>query len=109
MLKKPTTGTITVKGLGAITANRRVLRKHRLRTGMVFQQYQLIGRHAAVKNVLVGRIGHYATFRSILPLATNDQASVGHHRNEHRWHSDCDSLVGSVGAVGAVGCTERQP
>jgi len=40
---------------------------------MIFQQHQLIGQHTALKNVLVGRIGHYGTFRSIWPLATHDQ------------------------------------
>jgi phosphonate transport system ATP-binding protein len=40
---------------------------------MIFQQHQLIGRHTALKNVLVGRIGHYGTFRSMLPLALRDQ------------------------------------
>ena len=73
MLTRPSGGTIAVEGVGEITANRGLLRKHRLRTGMIFQQHQLIGRHTALKNVLVGRIGHYGTFRSMLPLALRDQ------------------------------------
>lgn len=73
MLTRPSSGTIAIEGVGEITANRGLLRKHRLKTGMIFQQHQLIGRHTALKNVLVGRIGHYGTLRSILPLATHDQ------------------------------------
>ena len=73
MLTRPSGGAITVECVGEITANKRLLRKHRLRTGMIFQQHQLIGRHNALKNVLVGRVGHYGTFRSFLPLAAHDQ------------------------------------
>lgn len=49
MLTRPSGGTIAVEGVGEITANRGLLRKHRLRTGMIFQQHQLIGRHTALK------------------------------------------------------------
>jgi phosphonate transport system ATP-binding protein len=73
MLTTPSTGTIEVEGVGEITTNRGLLQKHRLKTGMIFQHHQLIGRHTALKNVLVGRIGHYGTFRSFLPLAAQDQ------------------------------------
>ncbi len=73
MLTKPSGGSVAIKGVGTITADGSLLRKHRLKTGMVFQQHQLIGRHTALKNVLIGRIGHYSTFRSILPLAIHDQ------------------------------------
>lgn len=60
-------GTITVDGLGSLT-NRRQLHQHRKQTGMIFQQHQLIGRHSALANVLLGRIGYHTAWRSLFPL-----------------------------------------
>jgi len=60
-------GSITVEGLGRLDDRRR-LHEHRRRTGMVFQQHQLIGRQSALANVLLGRIGYHAAWRTLLPL-----------------------------------------
>lgn len=60
-------GSITVKGLG-ILDDRRRLHEHRKHTGMIFQQHQLIGRQSALANVLLGRIGYHAAWRSLFPL-----------------------------------------
>jgi phosphonate transport system ATP-binding protein len=49
-----------------------VLRHHRRRTAMVFQQHQLIGRLSASRNVLTGRLGYHSSLRSILPLPGAD-------------------------------------
>ncbi|SHN63072.1 phosphonate ABC transporter ATP-binding protein [Bradyrhizobium erythrophlei] len=70
-LLKPTQGDVTVEGLGSIFSNARTLRKHRIRTGMIFQQHHLIGRLTALQNVMVGRLGAHSTLRSLfaLPLA----------------------------------------
>jgi len=40
---------------------------------MIFQQHQLIGRHSAWENVLLGRLAYYSTWRSLLPLPRRDQ------------------------------------
>jgi phosphonate transport system ATP-binding protein len=40
---------------------------------MVFQQHQLIGRHSALQNVLLGRIGYYSALRSLFPLPHADR------------------------------------
>jgi phosphonate transport system ATP-binding protein len=50
-----------------------MVRRHRRRTAMIFQQHQLIGRHSAWENVLLGRLGYYSSWRSLLPLPRRDQ------------------------------------
>ena len=47
--------------------NRHHLRAHRRRTGMVFQQHQLIGRASVLSNVLTGRLGYHSGLRTLLP------------------------------------------
>jgi phosphonate transport system ATP-binding protein len=48
-------------------------RAHRRRTGMVFQQHQLIGRLSVLSNVLTGRIAYGATWRSLWPASVADR------------------------------------
>ena len=69
----PTKGDVTVEGTGSILASARALRKHRARTGMVFQQHHLIGRSSVLQNVLIGRIGKHGLVRSLLPLPRADR------------------------------------
>ncbi|MBY0339088.1 MAG: phosphonate ABC transporter ATP-binding protein [Acetobacteraceae bacterium] len=64
-LVRPTAGRVEADGVGDI---RRELRAHRAATGMIFQQHQLIGRLTVLSNVLMGRLGHHSTLRSLLPL-----------------------------------------
>lgn len=71
-LNRPSTGTVEVKGLGPLSS-KGSLRRHRRRTAMVFQQHQLIGRHSAFKNVLVGRLGYHHPLRGLAPLPKADQ------------------------------------
>ncbi|MFZ2088449.1 MAG: phosphonate ABC transporter ATP-binding protein [Desulfobaccales bacterium] len=72
LLQRPSTGTITVEGLGSLN-NSRLIRAHRRHTAMIFQQHQLIGRHTAWQNVLLGRLAFHSTWRSLLPLPRRDQ------------------------------------
>lgn len=51
----PTSGLIEVAGIGPLNSSSSV-RAHRRRTGMIFQQHQLIGRHTALRNALLGCI-----------------------------------------------------
>jgi phosphonate transport system ATP-binding protein len=44
------------------------MRAHRRRTGMVFQQHQLIGRATVLRNVLTGRLGYHSSLRTLLPF-----------------------------------------
>jgi phosphonate transport system ATP-binding protein len=72
-LVRPSAGTIRVAGIGMLDG-RRSLMAHRRRTGMVFQQHQLILRLSALDNVLMGCLGRYSTWRSLLPLRRADVA-----------------------------------
>jgi len=67
-----TTGRIVADGLGEVTEGR-VLRQHRRRTAMVFQQHQLIGRQSVLKNVLTGRLGYHSAWRTLWPLPAADR------------------------------------
>lgn len=71
-LQRPTGGRIMVDGLGDLNSAQR-LHQHRRRTGMIFQQHQLIGRQTAFANVLLGRIGYYSSLRSLFPLPHEDR------------------------------------
>ncbi|MDJ0731204.1 MAG: phosphonate ABC transporter ATP-binding protein [Crocosphaera sp.] len=68
----PTKGQVIVDGLGNLH-NPKILRKHRQKTGMIFQQHQLIPRQTALKNVLIGRLAYHSTLRSFFPLPKIDQ------------------------------------
>ena len=54
-LVTPTTGVIEVAGIGPLNSSSRI-RAHRRRTGMIFQQHQLIGRQTALRNALLGSV-----------------------------------------------------
>ncbi|WP_107670481.1 phosphonate ABC transporter ATP-binding protein [Cyanothece sp. BG0011] len=71
-LTVPTKGQVIVEGLGNLN-NPKILRKHRQKTGMIFQQHQLIPRQTALKNVLIGRLAYHSTLRSLFPLPKIDQ------------------------------------
>lgn len=82
-LVPPTGGTVTVRGIGVLNT-RDAVRTHRRRTGMVFQQHQLIGRLTVLQNVLLSRIGNYPAWRTLLPMPDH----------ERRWAADCLTRVG---------------
>lgn len=71
-LVTPTSGGVSTDDLGPITGGR-TLRDHRRRTGMIFQQHQLIGRSSVLSNVLMGRLGYQSTVRSLLPYSRADR------------------------------------
>lgn len=69
----PTGGAVEVQGLGCVNLDRLLQRRHRRATAMIFQQHQLIGRHTALQNVLIGRLGHYHPLRTLLPFSPADK------------------------------------
>ena len=71
-LNVPSSGRVHVEGIGELK-RRSALLAHRRRTGMIFQQHQLIGRLSALRNVLTGRLGYHGTWRSLVPLPPEDQ------------------------------------
>ena len=83
LLVTPTNGTVQVRGIGVL-AHRKQIRAHRRRTGMIFQQHQLIGRLTVLENVLLGRIANYPIWRSIFPLNIEERC----------WALECIDRVG---------------
>ena len=67
-----TSGELDFFDLGKIR-NKKDLQNLRKKTGMIFQQHQLIERNTVFQNVLTGRLGFHSLFRSILPLPKFDQ------------------------------------
>lgn len=67
-LTRPDTGSIEVAGAEINTLSGRALREARRNIGLIFQQFNLIGRLSAIKNVLGGRLGHAPTWRVVLRL-----------------------------------------
>lgn len=72
LLNRPTTGSVRTQDVGVIEG-RAALQLHRRRTGMIFQQHQLISRQTALANVLLGRVGYHPTWRTLFPLARKEQ------------------------------------
>jgi ABC-type uncharacterized transport system YnjBCD ATPase subunit len=70
-------GTLEAEGLGVVRGAT-AMRALRKRTGMVFQQHQLIGRLSALANVLTGRLGHHSALRTCLPLPRADKLIALH-------------------------------
>ena len=71
-MQKVTSGTVSIDGISNWD-NKKALQSLRLKTGMIFQQHQLIGRQSALKNVLMGRYGFHSTLRSLFPLSRRDE------------------------------------
>jgi phosphonate transport system ATP-binding protein len=71
-LNRPTSGSIKVDGLGEL-GNSKIIREHRRRTAMIFQQHQLISRYNALENVLIGRVAFHGRIRGLFPLPRIEQ------------------------------------
>lgn len=71
-LVRPTNGSIEIDGLGKLD-DPVLMRRHRRQTAMIFQQHQLIARGTALSNVLLARLAHHGTLRSLLPWPTTDR------------------------------------
>jgi len=68
----PTHGEVHVDSIGTLSG-RRAMRAHRRRTGMVFQQHQLIGRCSVLTNVLMGRLGYHTSLRTLVPFSSAEK------------------------------------
>ncbi|MDD4865849.1 MAG: phosphonate ABC transporter ATP-binding protein [Mycobacterium sp.] len=70
-LVTPTSGVVEVAGVGPLTSSARI-RAHRRRTGMIFQQHQLIGRHSALRNALLGSVAWTSALHLLWPTNRDD-------------------------------------
>jgi phosphonate transport system ATP-binding protein len=66
-LVPPTTGQVVSREFGVL-GPRHLLRQHRRRTAVIFQNHQLIERYSALDNVLTGRLAFHTTLRSLFTL-----------------------------------------
>jgi phosphonate transport system ATP-binding protein len=82
-LVTPTAGQIRV--LGSNTSG--PCRRKRRRIGVVFQQFNLIGRRSAVGNVLAGRLGQVPAWRGLLGRFS---------RQDQLWALECLDRVGML-------------
>jgi len=62
-LVEPTSGQIFLDGNEVTGAGPRQLRRFRRKTGMIFQQYNLVARMSVLTNVLTGRLGYLSSWR----------------------------------------------
>ncbi|GIV54235.1 MAG: phosphonates import ATP-binding protein PhnC [Candidatus Kapaibacterium sp.] len=65
-LIEPTSGSIVFDGADVTHIKGDALRRYRQQIGMIFQQFNLIGRYSVLQNVLMGALGSVTTLDSIL-------------------------------------------
>lgn len=72
-LHDPTGGSIIFHGqdIAKMTSHRDI-REVRKKIAMVFQHFNLIPRHTVISNVLMGRLGHVSSFKSVLGLFSEE-------------------------------------
>ncbi len=64
-LVEPTAGSIRFDDADVSALKGRALLDWRRRSAMIFQQFNLVGRVDVLTNVLIGRVGHVSTWRSL--------------------------------------------
>ena len=65
-LVAPDAGEVRLDGVGMAGLSRAKLRRQRARVGLIFQQFNLVGRRSAIGNVLGGALGRVAAWRIAL-------------------------------------------
>ncbi|MCO6467029.1 MAG: phosphonate ABC transporter ATP-binding protein [Bradyrhizobiaceae bacterium] len=75
-LIQPNEGRILFEGRDVTSVRGDELRKHRASIGMIFQHFNLIGRHSVVDNVLYGALGGMSTTSAILGRFTTEQRDL---------------------------------
>lgn len=68
----PTEGTIEFEGQAVEKLKGKKLRAVRAKIGMIFQNYNLVGRTNVIKNVLHGRLGQMPLWKSVLGLYSEE-------------------------------------
>ena len=66
-LTVPTSGRILSDGVDVTSLKGQALRDWRQNNSMIFQQFNLVGRLDVLTNVLMGRLNHVSTMRSLAP------------------------------------------
>lgn len=92
-------GDIHFDGTDIMSLNKRNLRKHRTKIGMIFQHYNLVSRLTVIENVLHGRLGYKSTFQGVLGLFKEEEKREAFHLLEklgmaEHAYKRCDQLSG---------------
>jgi phosphonate transport system ATP-binding protein len=74
-LESATSGSVTVDG---IELRAGTLRRIRSRVGMVFQQFNLVGRLSVITNILTGRLAQRSTLGSLFHLFRREDLEIAH-------------------------------
>lgn len=75
-LARPDGGAVYVDGRRVDELEGRHLRRQRRVIGLIFQQFNLIGRLSAIDNVLAGRLGSIGTLRAVLRAFSPDDRQL---------------------------------
>ena len=78
LLLRPTKGEILFEGQPITPLRGKKLRKLRSQIGMIFQDYNLVGRSNVMQNVLHGRLGQMSVFKSALGLYSKEDIETAH-------------------------------
>jgi phosphonate transport system ATP-binding protein len=71
-LHDPTSGEILFEGRDVARVQGEEIRSLRKNIGMIFQHFNLIPRHSVLSNVLMGRLGYMASFKSIFGFFSHE-------------------------------------
>ncbi len=75
-LVDPSAGTVVFDGIAVTALKGRELRNWRRRCAMIFQQFNLVGRVDVLTNVLMGRLGHMASWRAMLKMWSHEDRVI---------------------------------
>ena len=75
-LQDPSEGRILFNDLDVTALKGEALCDWRARCAMIFQQFNLVGRLDVLTNVLMGRLNHVPTYRSLLRLWTEEDKAI---------------------------------
>ncbi|AGK98320.1 phosphonate ABC transporter ATP-binding protein [Clostridium pasteurianum] len=68
-----TEGKIKFDGVSVENLNRKELRRHRTKIGMIFQHYNLVNRLSVIENILHGRLGYKSTIAGVLGIYNEEE------------------------------------
>lgn len=72
LLVKPSKGKVYIDNIDIMSLNNKGLRNIRKSIGFVFQDYNLIERSSVLDNVLIGRLGHKSSLKSVLGIFSEE-------------------------------------
>lgn len=92
-------GEVNFDGVSVKKLNKKGLRKHRTRIGMIFQHYNLVNRLSVIENVLHGRLGYKSTIAGVIGLYSEDEKKqavklINKLGLQEQIYKRCDQLSG---------------